>query len=141
MPLLLLRDAIIAAWEAAEPPAYDSRPYRHVEILAHGSSAHRTFAFEWKGQSGTKEQGSSRHGVDQILEARMSLHIPPRSTKLLDVPYREAQVLTPLIPRIRIARVMVPFVESAIPEPSKDVEGNFGLDLVITISCRTKETS
>lgn len=145
MPLILFTDAIATAWEELTPPSYSpfgdvSHPYKRVEILGHGSSAHRNFIFEDPEGGEMKDQSASRYGQDITFIARMSLNIPARSTRRLLIPYREIQVLRPAVVGIRIARVQVPQVLGWKTEPVI-VEGSFGVDLVITIGCRTKESN
>lgn len=141
MPLILLTDAIAEAWAALDPPDDERRRYRRVEILGHGASAHRNFIFEGPEGGPVLEQGTTRFGRDITFVARMALNVPPRSTMLLGRPYREMQILEPPIPRIRIERVMVPQVLGWKTEAAIGQDGSFGLDLVITIGCRTKEQS
>jgi hypothetical protein len=138
MPLLSLRDAIITAWEAATPPNYDTRSYRHVEKSGSGSSFHRAFWFRDPKGGAPRSQDSTRYGIDHQFEAVVGLHIPDRTTSEFEWPYREYQVLAPLVKSIRIGRVQAPRVSDWFLERIGD-EGDF--DLVLVITARTKEQS
>lgn len=139
MPLLELQTAIKEAWEAVVPTIEPTRRYRFVEKLGYGAGSHRTFHFKDETGSNIKEQGLTRHMIDHEFDARMSLHLPPRSSSLSAGPYREYQALGALVSRLRNSRWIAPRVISWRSEERGD--DGVDLELIMRIAVRTKEQS
>ena len=143
MPLRALTQAIIVAWEAItidDRPDYHRANYRFVEKPITGASSHRNFYFRNPAGDDITEQGVARHMITHTFEAVIALHLPERSTDLFDRPYQEYQALAIRVARLAVAQCIAPQVIAwRVEEPEDADEGD--LDLVFTITVRTKEAS